>query len=254
MLALATAGLALVATHQAPSPLMKLRGGGLPSVNDASKYLGYVMLASGTHTFAYPKENTDLYKPSKPLDQSALSFARMNGAMQIAMSQLLLGGDVMSALALGIYGFSAAEADNMKMPKAPLMAWVAFILGSRWAVDAGKMPDWVFPAALAANGAYGMVDLDGLLKLYDAKTPFSKMGKMMCELVCASNVAIGAHMLLGVMGKEPAEQLAALTGIFGLACLKMTHLDNAGDFDAAGGYAWSAMLLAVAGIGVKAIM
>ena len=235
---------------QAPSSLMKLRGGGLPSVEDTSKYLGYLTLASGVHTFAYPKENADLYKPAKPLDTSALSFARLNGAMQIALSQVLLGGDVTTALALGIYGYSAAEADNMGQPKLPLMAWAAFLLGNGWLVEKG-LPDWVLPGALVANAAYGLIDTDAIIELYDVKTKFSRMGKIITKIALAVQAGVGAHMLLGVLGKSDAERFTALTGISGLAMLNIVANENDGDFDESGGYAWAAVMLGAAAIGFQ---
>jgi hypothetical protein len=252
MLHYAVATLALVANKQAPSSLMKLRGGGLPSVEDTSKYLGYLTLASGVHTFAYPKENADLYKPSKPLDTSALSFARLNGAMQIALSQVLLGGDVTTALALGIYGYSAAEADNMGQPKLPLMAWAAFLLGNGWLVEKG-LPDWVLPGALVANGAYGLIDTQAVLDLYECKTKVSRMATLLVKIVCAAQAAIGSHMLLGVLGKSDAERFTALTGIFGLGVLNMVVNELDGEFDESGGYAWSALWLGAAAIGFQAM-
>ena len=153
MLSLAVAALSFSANGHT-APLMKLRGGGLPSVEDTQKVIGAIGLASGLAGFAFPKENLDVYEFTSPLEDDTVSFGRMNFGAQIVVGTMLLSpNDMINVFAAVMYGWSAAEADNLKAPRLPILAWAAFI----WATKAYSdvVPDWALPAALVASGLHG---------------------------------------------------------------------------------------------------
>lgn len=235
-----------------PRALLRLRGGGLPSVEDTQKAIGVIGLASGIVGFAFPKENLEVYEFASPLEADSVSFGRMNYAAQIVVGTMLLSPENLnSVFAACMYGWAAAEADNLKAPRLPLMAWAAFI----WAAKpyAEYMPEWLLPLALVASGAHGTMDPHGQAAMYKLGTrglgpkdkapgPLSAQATAMAQLANNAWLGIGLYLLAPLLGLDSAQAFAlyCLTNV--ASVVKMLKLDGGEDlFNPVGAWAWAAL-------------
>jgi len=252
MLALATVALAFTAGRQpsAVQSVHRLRGGGLPSVEDAQKYLGYLSLASGAVGFAFPQETLDMYEFKGAIEPATLSFAKMNFAMQMAVATLLLSPENFNyAVAGAIYSWAAAEADNLQAPRLPVVAWAGFALAAKQFPDI--IPDWVFPAALVASGLHGNLATAQQAEMYKIGTRGATkgnavvMGKQSLAMAGFTNAAFvtsGLLLLAPMLGLDANQGFGAFALAYTAFILKFIKVDGGEDlFNPAGGYVWAAL-------------
>lgn len=225
--------------------------------------IGAIGLASGLAGFAFPKENLDVYEFTSPLEDDTVSFGRMNFGAQIVVGTMLLSpNDMINVFAAVMYGWSAAEADNLKAPRLPILAWAAFI----WATKAYSdvVPDWALPAALVASGLHGTFFPQEQADMYKigsrvgpkekARTkPISKQATAMSQLANNAWLSIGLYLAAPLLGLDSAQAFALFCAASVASVGKMLLLDGGADlFNTAGALAWGALFAGAGAIALGA--
>jgi len=250
MLALLTTTLALTAGRQA-APLIKLRGGAMPSAEQAQSFIGYVSIAQALVGHAWPKESSEMYEFTSPLEAPTLQFARFNYALQIAHGLTLLGKvDPVTALAIAIYSSTSVQ-EALGAPKAPVVAWAGGLLVLKHFTDAGNVPAWVLPSMLLASALQGTFAWDSMKAMYKLGVPLTQQSDTMGKFLNGAFASMAVYLFGPILGLSSAQTFGAYALTYTAYILKLLFVDGVGLFNPVGGYVWAAIF---GGAGVVALM
>jgi len=243
LLSLLTSTLALTASRQAASsaPLMKLRGGALPSAEQAQSFIGYLTVAQAVAGHAWTKESSEMYEFTSPLEMPTLQFAKFNYALQIAHGLMLLGKvDPVTALAVAIFSSTSVQ-ENLKAPKAPVVAWAAGLLVLKYFTDAGSVPAWVIPGMLLASALQGTFAWESMKGMYKLGVPLTQQSDTMGKFVNGAFASFAVYLLGPILGLSSAQTFGAYALTYTAYILKLLLIDGKGLFNPVGGYVWAAI-------------
>jgi hypothetical protein len=252
MLALLASTLALTAGSKSPTmPLMKLRGGGLPSAEQAQTFLGGLTLAQAVVGHAFTKESMEMYEFSGPIEGPTEQFAHMNYAIQIAHGLMLLGKvDAVTALSLAVFSSTTVQ-EALGAPKMPVVAWAAGLLVLNHFQAAGSVPSWVIPGMLIASALQGTFAWDSMKAMYKLGVPTTAQSDAMGKFVNGAFGSFGVYLLGPILGLSSAQSFGAYALTYAAYVLKLVMVDGPGLFNPVGGYVWAAIF---GGAGAIALM
>jgi hypothetical protein len=223
------------------SPVMKLRGGGLPSAETVQSTIGYITLAQALVGQVWTKESMEMYEFTAPLEGPTVQFAKFNYALQIAHALMLLGkADGVTAMAVAIFASTHIQ-DALKAPKLPVVAWSALLLTLKHFGDAGSVPGWVIPALLLASSAQGTFMWDSMKAMYQIGVPMSKQSDAMGGFVNGAFASFAVYLLGPVLGWSASQTFGVYALVYTAYILKLVLVDGPGLFNPVGGYVWAAL-------------
>jgi hypothetical protein len=247
MLSLLVSSLALQAGRPGATALMKLRGGGMPSAEQAQTTIGWLLMLPAIAGNTWTKENLEMYEFTSPLEEPTIAFGKFNYAVQIAHGLMLLGKfDAVTALAVAMYASTPVQ-DMLKCPKLPVLAWAGSLLLLNKLGAEGKVAKWILPAVLIASGLQGTFMFDLQKSMYGVSVPLTAQSEAMGKFFNGAFTTLGVYMLGPVLGWSSAQSFGAYALTYVAYIFKMAFVDGVGLFNPVGAYVWAG-LFAAAGV------